>query len=122
VLHRVSDVADRPPRPDRPPASVPFRSIVPLAEIIASVVETSAKSKRVKTEIDRLRDGGWSEFSILLDIDETELSRVTSPEIVAAILAVRRGDVDLRPGYDGEYGVIRPRGNVKKPQQHALFT
>lgn len=122
VLHRVSDVADRPPHPDRPPTAVPFRSIVPLAEVIASVVETSTKSKRVKTELDRLRDGGWSEFSILLDIREEELLRVTSPEIVAAILAVRRGDVDLRPGYDGEYGVIRPRGNVKKPQQHALFS
>jgi DNA helicase-2/ATP-dependent DNA helicase PcrA len=121
VLHRVSDLADRSPHPERPSGSAPFRSIVPLAEIIASVVETSSKSKRVKKEMDRLHEGGWSEFSILLDVDEKELARVTSSEIVAAILAVRRGDVDLQPGYDGEYGVIRPRGSVKKPQQHALF-
>jgi DNA helicase-2/ATP-dependent DNA helicase PcrA len=121
VLHRVSDLADRPPHPPRPANSVPFRSIVPLAEIISSVIGVAPKSKRVKAEMDRLATAGWSEFAILLDIPETELTRAASPEIAAAILAVRRGDVDLTPGYDGEYGIITPRFDRKKVEQKSLF-
>ncbi|MEO5928187.1 MAG: endonuclease Q family protein [Patescibacteria group bacterium] len=120
VLNRISNLADRPPRPPRPATSAAFRSIVPLAEIIGSVVGTSSKSKRVAKELATLTQAG-SEFSILLDLPETELLKATSQEIAAAILAVRRGEVDLTPGYDGEYGVITPRVSIKKPTQTVLF-
>lgn len=120
VLNRISDLADRPPHPERPSGAAGFRSIVPLAEIIGSVVGTSSKSKRVTKELGQLTQAG-SEFAILLDIPESELLKATSPEIAAAILAVRRGEVDLSSGYDGEYGIITPRSSIKKPSQSSLF-
>lgn len=121
VLHRVSDLADRPPHPPRPSRAVPFRSIVPLAEIVGSVFGVSSKSKRVAKEVERMTKEGTSEFGIILDLPDAELSRLTSPDIVAAILAVRRGDVDIKPGFDGEYGVIRPRGAIASPRQESLL-
>ncbi|MFA5935653.1 MAG: endonuclease Q family protein [Patescibacteria group bacterium] len=121
VLHRISDLADRDPHPPRPERSVPFRSIVPLAEILSSVVGVSPKSKRVATEVKRFHDAKVSEFAVLLDLPEAELASISSPEIVAAIMAVRRGDVDLTLGYDGEYGVIRPRTSFQKAVQSPLF-
>ncbi len=121
VLHRVSDLADRDPKPKRPSHSAPYRSIVPLAEIISSVYQVSKKSKRVTKEIDRLMETHHSEFQLLLETTEEELRTIASPEIVDAILAVRAGDVDLTPGYDGEYGVIKPRTSLKKPEQRPLF-
>lgn len=117
VLHRVADLADRPPRPKRPPTAVPFRSVVPLAEIIGSVFDVGPSSKRVTKEIDVLLQDGRSEFDVLLDVSAEELTRVTSPEICEAILAVRRGDVDVAPGYDGKYGVITPRRKMRDQQR-----
>lgn len=120
VLHRVADLADRPPHPERPKASAQFRSIVPLAEIVASVLRVGSSSKRVAKEVDRLLSDGRTEFGTLLDLPESELLPVTTPEIASAILAVRKGDVDVSPGYDGQYGVITPRVSSRK-KQHTLL-
>lgn len=121
VLHRISDLADRAPHPPRPSAAASFRSIVPLREILAAVVGFSPKSKRVQHEYDPLIKEGRNEFSVLLDLDSEELSKYSSPEIVQAILAVRQGGVDVIPGFDGQFGTIKPRLNYKKIQQLGIF-
>lgn len=121
VLHRVEDLADRSASdaPSRGPASVPHRSIVPLAELIGSVMRVGASSKKVRAEVNRLVADGRTEFGVLLDESASELTRVSNPEIVAAIQAMRQGDVDIRPGYDGEYGVMSVR--TKKSEQGNLI-
>jgi DNA helicase-2/ATP-dependent DNA helicase PcrA len=120
VLYRVEALADQEQSPAKEgPARVPHRSIIPLAELIGSVVGVGPSSKKVAAEVNRLVADGRTEFGILLDEPASELSRVSSPEIVAAILAMRAGDVDLRPGYDGEYGVIKPKS--KKAAQSQLL-
>jgi uncharacterized protein (TIGR00375 family) len=121
VLHRVSDLADRPPNPEKPASSVPYRSIVPLAEIIAAVVGTSTTSKKVQKEIQNIIADDRTEFDVLLDLSEVDLALVTTPEIVSAIMAVRRGDVDITPGYDGEFGVIKPKISFSDRKQHVLL-
>lgn len=117
VLHRVAALADRPPRPTRPSSAVPFRSIVPLAEIVGSVFGVAPSAKRVAKAVDALLADGRTEFGVLLDVQKSELVRIAPPEIVEAILAVRRGDVDVTPGYDGEYGVITPRMTPREQQK-----
>ena len=64
---------------------------------------------------------GRTEFGILLDLSESEIADVSTPEIASAIIAVRKGDVDVKPGYDGEYGVIRPRAKHQIIEQKGLF-
>ena len=122
VLHRIDDLADR-DEGEVSTLAVPYRSIVPLDELVGSVLDVGPSSKKVKKEIGRLVADGRSEFAVLLDVPEKELMRVTTPEITEAILHMRNGEMDIEPGYDGEYGVIRPKLPKNKPtkQQAILF-
>lgn len=120
VLHRVDDLADR-ASGERPRLAVPYRSIVPLAELVGDVLDVGQASKKVKAMVDKLVADGRTEFGVLLDIPEAELARVAPPDIVEAIMRMRRGQVEVRPGYDGEYGVISVKGKAKeKPTQQSL--
>jgi PHP family Zn ribbon phosphoesterase len=120
VLNRVAELADRAPHPSRPPSSVPFRSIVPLAEIVADAVGVGKASKKVKAAMDDLLQEGRTEFGMLLDLSEAELQRIAPPEIAASIINMREGNVEIRPGYDGEYGIVKAKGVKKKKQSELL--
>ncbi len=116
VLHRVAELADRPVGAPRPLSAVPFRSIVPLSEVVGSVLGFGKASKRVMAEVSRLLADGRSEFQILLDMPTSKLERITSSEITTAILAMREGKVEIRPGYDGVYGRVKVKGVAMKKQ------
>lgn len=120
VLHRVAELADRPADAPFPEDAVPFRSIVPLREVVASAVGSGKTSKQVQKIVDVLLADGRSEFGVLLDVPESDLGRLTLPEVAAAIVNMRQGRVEIRPGYDGEYGVIVPKGIPKKRQEAML--
>ena len=105
VLHRVMALADR--APGYTPANpIPAKYLLPLEEIIAAALSQKPGTKRVTAAYDALIEQYGSELGILLDIDEEELARATPPRILAGILKVRRGEVQITPGYDGEYGKI----------------
>lgn len=121
VLHRVDDLADRPMSSGRPKTAVPYRSIIPLAELVGSVYGVGSASKKVSKKINEMVSQGRTEFGVLLDFSESELARIAEAEVVEAILAMRRGSVRVRPGYDGEYGVIEPVVSTNKMEQGSLF-
>ncbi|MFA5184863.1 MAG: endonuclease Q family protein [Patescibacteria group bacterium] len=116
VLYRVAELADRPSQTPRPPGSPPFRSIVPLAEVIGDALGVGKASKRVKTALDGFLQAGGSEFHILLEMPYPELLKTGPPEVAAAIQNMREGKVEIRPGYDGEFGVVKTSGMLKKKQ------
>ena len=105
VLHRVTALADRAPG-YIPLNSIPAKYVVPLEEIIAAALGQKPNTKRVTVAYDGLIAQYGTELGILLDIDEEELARATPPRILAGILKVRRGKVQITPGYDGEYGTL----------------
>lgn len=105
VLHRVEELADRPPG-HRPPAAAPYRSLVPLAEILAQALGQGVNTKGVEAEYDQLVSKFGSELAILLDLPEEELRRGAPPRIAEAIAKVRTGELEIQPGYDGQYGTI----------------
>ena len=105
VLHRVEALADR--GAEYAPAKViPAQHMLPLEEIIAAAVGQRTNTKKVTTEYDRLLDRYGSELRILLDLAEEELADGTPSRVVEGIVKVRRGEVRITPGYDGEYGKI----------------
>jgi uncharacterized protein (TIGR00375 family) len=106
VMHRVEALADR-PEGFVPPSAIPYRSLVPLEEIIAQVLRLGRATKGVQEEYIRLVTHFGSEFRILLDLPEEELAPATPPKILTAIRKVRAGELEIRPGYDGVYGEIR---------------
>ena len=120
VMYRVDELADRPPQVPRPDGLPPYRSLVPLAELIAETMGVGKASKRVKTALGALVQGGLSEFTILLDLPIPELAKLASPEVTAAVQNMREGRVEIRPGYDGEFGRVKISG-VKKKKQAELF-
>jgi uncharacterized protein (TIGR00375 family) len=120
VLSRISDLADREPNPDRPESAVPFRHVVPLMELIADNFKKRPQAKGVITEYERMMEHA-SEFAILLDLSEVELLEFAKPEIVSGILRMRKGNVSVRPGYDGVFGEIHVYSDEDRPEQKELF-
>ena len=106
VMNRVEALADR-PAGARPEDAIPFRSMVPLDEIIAEAFGMGVSAKRVKDEYQRLVSSLGSEFRVLLEAPESELESATRPEVAEGILRIRDGRVTIEPGYDGEYGKIK---------------
>lgn len=115
VLNRVHALADRAKSATSP---VPYRYIIPLAELVASVFDVGPASKRVQKEIDAILSEKRTEFDVLLDMSKEDLERITKPEIARAILAMRNGEVERIAGYDGEFGIIRAK--VLSPLQTTL--
>jgi len=123
VLNRVEQMADR-EEGVTPEVIIPFKSLVPLEEIIADDISQSPGTKRVEKEYENLIDKFGPEFNILLDVPRENLEGNTLPGIIEGIIRVRAGDVIKEAGYDGVYGKIRvfSRGEQKKVSgQNTLF-
>ena len=106
VLNRVEELADR-PEGFKPAGVVPFKSLIPLEEIIADALGVGVISKRVRDEYEKLISVFSSEFEVLLNAEQSSLQSATLPEIAEGIMRVRGGKVRIEPGYDGEYGKIK---------------
>ncbi len=123
VLNRVEELADR-PEGFKPENAIPFKSLIPLGEIIADALGVMTSTKRVEKEYKNLVDKFGSEFNILLDASRSELEKADLPEIAEGIIRVREGKVNIEPGYDGVYGKIRifsKKEEKKQLRQKTLF-
>jgi uncharacterized protein (TIGR00375 family) len=104
VLHRVEELADR-PEGFVPKGAIPFKSLIPLTEIIAARMGTGQLySKSIWAVYDRLVKAFGSEFAVLLDAEEHELRKHADEGLAKSIVSVREGKVEIKPGYDGVYG------------------
>jgi len=112
VAHRVEELADR-PEGYAPPNPVPFRTLLPLAEIVAAVINQQLGTKKVWDQTLKLIGAFGSELNVLLEAPESRLSELTSVALAAAILKNREGRIRVKPGYDGVYGVPVLDGAVK---------
>lgn len=106
VMHRVERLADRDEGLN--PADAPaFRSIIPLPEILAEVLQVGANTKTVNNEYLKLLGKLGSEFKILMDVPLTDIERAGPPLVGEAVSRMRSGNVHIAPGFDGEYGKIK---------------
>ncbi|MCH7828808.1 DNA helicase UvrD [Patescibacteria group bacterium] len=111
VLNRVAELADRPAfnksSADKPEGAIPYKSLIPLQEIIADALHQGVGTKQGKTEYEKLILRFQTEFAVLLDAKAGELKEATLPEIAEGIVWAREGKVQIEPGYDGEFGKIK---------------
>lgn len=123
VMNRMDALADR-PLGYRDPARVPFKSIIPLHEIIAEALAVGKTSKKIVITYEKLIKAFGSEFGILLDIPVEDIACGGFPQIAEAVRRVREGKVLIKPGFDGEFGQIHifsdeDRNNIR-PQPALL--
>ena len=108
VLSRVEALADR-PKGVALESAIPSRKLVPLQEIIAESLGRGVNTKAVQKEYTKIIDAGKSEFNVLLDMEEKELEEIAPRKIAEAIMKVRKGEISIAPGFDGEFGKIKIR-------------
>ena len=90
-----------------PPRAAPFRSLIPLCEVLAEIHKVGPQSKFVKRKYDELLCKLGPELFILEEASLEDISRQSSLLLAEAILRMHAGRVIRRPGFDGEYGTIR---------------
>jgi uncharacterized protein (TIGR00375 family) len=123
VLHRVDDLANREESQIDKEKFIPYKSLIPLQEIIADALNVGKQSKKVQEEYFNLVKSSQSEFNVLLNLSKEELNQLTAPSIVEGIMKVREGKVKVIPGFDGQYGKIEifSEAERKRESQTTLF-
>ena len=87
----------------------PFMRLVPLEELLSETLGVGRRSKTVGRTHQKICDELGSELQVLAWADESDLLQVAGEAVAVAILKVRRGQVVVEPGFDGEYGTVRVR-------------
>ncbi len=97
-----------------------FYKILPLHELIAFYLDSSVSSKKSWAIYNKLIEKFGNEFNILLRVDknvlQTELEKEKHEGLAKLILDNRIANLRVKPGYDGEYGVL-----VSKEDQTKLI-
>jgi DNA helicase-2/ATP-dependent DNA helicase PcrA len=108
VMYRVCELADRPGPPDPLPArAAPFRSLIPLDEVLAELCGVGPQTNTVRDKYEDVTARLGPELFVLEQVPTEDIVRAGSPLLAEAITRMRQGRVIRQGGYDGEYGVIR---------------
>ena len=86
---------------------VPYYRAVPLDEIISEAMGIGPTSKKVKAKYKELIKKFGNELKILLEIQPEQLEEINEKKIAEALRRFRLGNIEIQPGYDGEYGVVK---------------
>jgi uncharacterized protein (TIGR00375 family) len=103
VLNRVEELADR-KYGFKPKNAIPFKSLIPLSEILSALHGSGVASKKVWQEYYKLIKNFESELKVLLEAKKEHLTRYSDEKVADAILKIREGKAKIKPGYDGVYG------------------
>jgi uncharacterized protein (TIGR00375 family) len=116
VEQRVEELADRPVgfKPENVPR---FMRLLPLSEIIATVLDAGSPSTQAVWKIyNTLVAKFGDEYTVLIGAPKEALSEVAGAQVADAILRVRAGSATVIPGYDGVYGklVLEAQASAEK--------
>ncbi|MBM3934850.1 MAG: DNA helicase UvrD [SAR202 cluster bacterium] len=114
VMQRVEDLAGRGAALTREPDGTlrgptnrpPFRHMVSLRQIVGESLGTGPTGKRATALHERILGELGPEIQLLTETDPKDLGPVAGERVTEGIMRVRRGEVSIMPGFDGEYGKV----------------
>jgi uncharacterized protein (TIGR00375 family) len=104
VDQRIEELANR-PLGYKPENAKPFSSLIPLSELLAQFHSKAVASKKIWEEYNKLVTEKTTEFDILLNMPITKIAEKTSQEFADILAKNRAGNIEVKGGYDGVYGV-----------------
>ena len=106
VDYRVEEISKE-SKDYKPENAKPFYLLLPLHELIALYLGSTLSSRKVWEMYNNLIEQFDNEFNILLNISKEEMIKKNVDEkLIDLILKNREGKIRVKPGFDGEYGVV----------------
>ncbi|MGB5746725.1 MAG: UvrD-helicase domain-containing protein [Desulfobacterales bacterium] len=124
VLYRVEELADR-GQDQTAPNRHPYYSMVQLVDILSEIFKVGAKSKKVLKNYQTAINELGSESNILHTLEPEVIDGAGIPLLGEAIRRTRNKEIEVLPGYDGEYGqvlIFRANERERLMGQKALFS
>ncbi len=92
----------------KPENAKPFYSILPLHELIALAINNKVENKKTWQIYNELIEAFGNELNILLNITREELAlKKVNSVLIELIIPNREGKLRVKPGFDGEYGIVQ---------------
>lgn len=119
VLHRVYELKDRDKIDNN--NFIPYKSVIPLMEIIAQALGKNENSKIVQDEYSKIIGKFENEFNVLIFLPINEMIGKIDDRIFKLIKNMREGKVITKPGFDGEFGKIEVVFEKEEEKPPSLF-
>ncbi len=84
-----------------------YRMLVPLMEVISETLGIGLSSQKVQNEYKKLTSALGAEIEILVNVSLKEIAKTSGERVAEAVEKVRKGDLVIKPGFDGVYGVVK---------------
>ncbi|MCH8989559.1 MAG: DNA helicase UvrD [Chloroflexi bacterium] len=107
VLHRVRELSGD-ERPFDGGERRPYARLAPLIELLAHTLGRGRATKSVSLAYHRICRELGGEVRVLTQAGFDDLERVGGEALAIAVTKVRAGQVQIVPGFDGQYGTVRP--------------
>jgi len=123
VMARVEELADR-PEGEKSARWRPFYNLIPLPEVIANASGVGPNTKRVQEVYMNILSKLGNELHVLMDAPLKSIEKIAGDLVAEGIKRMRKGDVQIEAGYDGEFGKINlfsEKDRTRKQGQLALF-
>lgn len=85
----------------------PFVKLVQLVQIIAESFSSTVSSLKVINAYNELCLKFGSELEVLLKTPVDEIKKEAGEKVAEGIEKVRKGDIVILPGFDGQYGIVK---------------
>jgi len=119
VLHRVYELKDRDKIDNN--NFIPYKSVIPLMEIISQALEKNESSKVVQDEYSKIIGKFDNEFNVLIFLPINEMAGKMDDRILKLIKNMREGKVIKKAGFDGEFGKIEVIFEKEEEKPPSLF-
>ena len=106
VLYRVNALSDR-REGEKPEKCHPYYNIVPMSDILSEILRSGPKSKRVLQHYRAILERLGPELMVLRALPFEKIEEAGVPFLAEAVRRMREKNVDIEPGYDGEYGRVK---------------